>query len=75
MGETCGFSNMLGNMGDHSKMNVIFEADDSRDLWIWHTFFGILGSSSDINVLNQSNVFNGVLAGRASKVHYVINRI
>ncbi|XP_058758410.1 uncharacterized protein LOC131631656 [Vicia villosa] len=40
-------------------------------------FLGMLGfidcSNNDINVLNQSSVFNGILEGRASSVQYTIN--
>ncbi|CAK8578517.1 unnamed protein product [Lathyrus sativus] len=52
----------------------MLEAVASQDLWIWHAFFGVAGSNNDINVLNQSNVFNDVLQGRAPDVHYTINR-
>ncbi|XP_058754741.1 uncharacterized protein LOC131627906 [Vicia villosa] len=34
---------------------------------------GFSGSNNDINVLNESNVFNNVLQGRAPEVHYTIN--
>ncbi|XP_058741338.1 uncharacterized protein LOC131613706 [Vicia villosa] len=61
--------------GDHGKPTVMLEAVASQDLWIWHAFFGVAGSNNDINVLNQSNVFNNVLQGRAPQVHYTINRI
>ncbi|CAK8562180.1 unnamed protein product [Lathyrus sativus] len=60
--------------GDHGKPTVMLEAVASQDLWIWHAFFGVAGSNNDINVLNQSNVFNDVLQGRAPEVHYTINR-
>nr|XP_043629858.1 uncharacterized protein LOC122601154 [Erigeron canadensis] len=29
------------------------EAVASQDLWIWHSFIGLLGSNNDINLLNQ----------------------
>jgi len=60
--------------GDHDKPTVILEAIASRNLWIWHAFFGVAGSNNDINVLNQSDVFNDVLQGRAPEVRYSINR-
>ncbi|XP_050891427.1 uncharacterized protein LOC127096941 [Lathyrus oleraceus] len=34
---------------------------------------GFPGSNNDINVLNQSNVFNDILEGRAPNVQYTIN--
>jgi hypothetical protein len=60
--------------GDHRKPIVMLEAVASQDLWIWHAFFGVAGSNNDINVLNQSNVFNDVMHGRAPEVHYTVNR-
>lgn len=51
---------------DHGKPTVMFEAVTSQNLWIWHAFLGETGSNNDINVLNQSSVFNDVLQGRAS---------
>lgn len=37
---------------------IMLEAVASQDLWIWHAFFGVAGSNNDINVLNQSPLFN-----------------
>ncbi|PNX56583.1 ribosomal protein, partial [Trifolium pratense] len=51
--------------GDHGKPTVMLEVVASQDLWIWHAFFGVAGSNNDINVLNQSHVFNDVLQGQA----------
>ncbi|XP_073355329.1 uncharacterized protein [Aegilops tauschii subsp. strangulata] len=36
---------------------VILEAAASQDLWIWHSFFGMAGSQSDICVLQRFPVF------------------
>ncbi|XP_023873079.2 uncharacterized protein LOC111985658 [Quercus suber] len=44
----------------------------SYDLWIWHAFFGFHGSNNDINVLEQSHVFNELAEGRTLAVHYSI---
>ncbi|KAI3809946.1 hypothetical protein L1987_19550 [Smallanthus sonchifolius] len=35
----------------------------SQDLWFWHAFFGVAGSNNDINVLNQSPLFNTLVNG------------
>ncbi|CAL5195544.1 unnamed protein product [Lathyrus oleraceus] len=59
--------------GDHGKPTIMLGAVASQNLWIWHAFFGIAGSNNDINVLNQSNVFNDILEGRAPNVQYTIN--
>lgn len=54
--------------GDHGKPTIMLEAVASQDLWIWNAFFGVAGSNNNINVLNQSDVFNDVLEGQAPKV-------
>ncbi|XP_058742373.1 uncharacterized protein LOC131614851 [Vicia villosa] len=72
MGESRGFPGQFCR-GDHGKPTIMLEAVASQDLWIWHAFFGIAGSNNDINVLNQSNVFNDILEGRAATVQYTIN--
>ena len=45
----------------------------SYDLWIWHAFFGLLGSHNDINVLERSSVFSELAEGCAPPVNYSIN--
>ncbi|XP_058742343.1 uncharacterized protein LOC131614811 [Vicia villosa] len=65
MGESRGFPGMLGSI--------------DRMHWEWKNcpvaWKGQFcqGSNNDINVLNQSNVFNDILEGRAATVHYTIN--
>jgi len=59
--------------GDQKVPTLILEAVASRDLWIWHAFFGVAGSNNDINVLNQSTVFINELKGQAPRVQYMVN--
>ncbi|XP_066341234.1 uncharacterized protein [Miscanthus floridulus] len=59
--------------GDQKVPTLILEAVASRDLWIWHAFFGVVGSNNDINVLNQSTVFINELKGQAPRVQYMVN--
>jgi hypothetical protein len=59
--------------GDHGKPTIMLEAVASQDLWIWHAFFGVASSNNDINVLNQSNVFNDILEGQTPTVQYIVN--
>ncbi|XP_021756217.1 uncharacterized protein LOC110721390 [Chenopodium quinoa] len=51
--------------GRNKKETLILEAVADQDLWIWNSFFGILGSCNDLNVLYRSPVFDEVLHGRA----------
>ncbi|XP_071709184.1 uncharacterized protein [Rutidosis leptorrhynchoides] len=59
--------------GDHEGPTIMLEAVASYDMWIWHAFFGPTGSNNDINVLNESNLFEDLLDGRAPEVRYTIN--
>ncbi|XP_042472546.1 uncharacterized protein LOC122055244 [Zingiber officinale] len=59
--------------GDHGVPTIVLEVVASSDLWIWHAFFGIAGSRNDINVLNESTLFNDVLQGNAPEVNFTIN--
>ena len=59
--------------GDKAKPTMIFEAVASRDLRIWHAFFGTAGSDNDINVLNKSPLFINAIKGEAPRVNYNVN--
>jgi hypothetical protein len=59
--------------GDHGHPTIMLEAVASQDLWIWHAFFGVAGSNNDINVLNQSPVFNQILEGNAPECVFQVN--
>ncbi|XP_071727102.1 uncharacterized protein [Rutidosis leptorrhynchoides] len=60
-------------MGDHEGPTIMLEAVASYDMWIWHAFFGPADSNNDINVLNESDLFEDLLDGRAPEVRYTIN--
>jgi hypothetical protein len=36
-------------------MSIILEAIADQSLWIWHAFFGTVGSNNDINVLQKKS--------------------
>jgi hypothetical protein len=52
---------------------VVLEAVADYDLWIWHSFFGMVGSHNDINVLQQSPVFSRLVEEHAPPCNYEIN--
>ena len=52
---------------------MILELVASRDLHIWHAFFGITGFYNDINVLNKSPLFIDAIKGEAPRVNYNVN--
>jgi hypothetical protein len=42
---------------------VILEIVADKDMWIWHTFFGMAESHNNINVLQCSDVFFWLVEG------------
>lgn len=59
--------------GHVDKPTIILEAVASKDLWIWHAFFGMPGSHNDINVLHRSPLFANLAEGTAPQVNYTVN--
>ncbi|KAF6170224.1 hypothetical protein GIB67_038757, partial [Kingdonia uniflora] len=54
---------------------VILEAITSQDIWIWHVFFGVPCSNSDVNVLHQGWLFNNLSNGVVSPCNYNIGTV
>nr|GFA60093.1 protein ALP1-like [Tanacetum cinerariifolium] len=46
-----------------------------QDLWIWHAFYGIAGANNDINVLDNSLLFDDLLDDLAPAVSYLVNGV
>ena len=59
--------------GDHKVPTIMIECAASQDLWIWHSFFGPAGSNNDVNVLNQSPLFQNVRNGSAPDTSFSLN--
>ncbi|XP_008223137.1 PREDICTED: uncharacterized protein LOC103322956 [Prunus mume] len=57
------------------QKSIILEAVAGFDTWVWHAFFGVVGSQNDLNVLDQSPVFNDVLRDEGPTITYQINNI
>uniref|UniRef100_A0A0D3AMN4 Uncharacterized protein n=1 Tax=Brassica oleracea var. oleracea TaxID=109376 RepID=A0A0D3AMN4_BRAOL len=55
------------------KPTIVLEAVASYDLWIWHAFFGPPCTLNDINVLDRSPAFDGIINGEAPQVTYYVN--
>ena len=60
--------------GDKGTTTVLLEAVASHDLWIWHEFFGCLGTLNDINVLDRSLVFDDVEQENTPRVNFFVNQ-
>ncbi|CAM8903349.1 unnamed protein product [Rhodiola kirilowii] len=52
---------------------IILEAVASFDTWIWHSFIGVPGAQNDVNVLQQSDIFDPLLVGIYPQVTYKVN--
>nr|GEW68749.1 putative nuclease HARBI1 isoform X2 [Tanacetum cinerariifolium] len=50
---------------------IMLEAVASQDLWILHAFYGIAGVNNDINVFDNSSLFDDLLDDLAHVVSYV----
>ena len=60
-------------VGKEKEPAIILEAIASYDTWIWHAFFGLPGTLNDINVLDQSPVFQRIQDGTIPHVKYTVN--
>ncbi|GJU65941.1 ALP1-like protein isoform X1 [Tanacetum coccineum] len=54
---------------------IMLEAVASQDLWIWHAFFGIACANNDINVLDNSSLFDNLLDDIAPIAPFVVNGV
>jgi hypothetical protein len=55
--------------GHTHEPTIILEAVASKDLWIWHDFFGLPESLDDINIFHRSHLFAKlVVKGRLQKL-------
>nr|GEX36979.1 hypothetical protein [Tanacetum cinerariifolium] len=61
--------------GDKKYPTIMLEAVASQDLWIWHAFYGIAGANNDINVLDNSPLFDDLFDDLAPVVPYVVNGV
>jgi hypothetical protein len=60
-------------MGKEIEPTLILEAVASYDLWIQHSFFGLPGALNDINVLDQSPIFQKIQDGNGININYKVN--
>ncbi|GJX26529.1 ALP1-like protein isoform X1 [Tanacetum coccineum] len=53
----------------------MLEVVASQDLWIWHVFFEMAGANNDINVLDNSPLFDDLLNDTAPVLPYEVNGV
>nr|GEW06418.1 hypothetical protein [Tanacetum cinerariifolium] len=61
--------------GSKKHPTIMLEAVASQDLWIWHAFFGVAGANNDINVLDNSPLFDDLLNDTTPVLSYVANGV
>jgi hypothetical protein len=59
--------------GDIKYPTIILADIVSHDRWICHTFFRVVGSNNDTNVLNQSPLFVDIIRGYTPEVFFIVN--
>ncbi|KAM3328620.1 hypothetical protein ACQJBY_026015 [Aegilops geniculata] len=58
--------------GKSHDPTIVLEAVASQDLWIWHAYFGLLGTLNDTNVLQRSPLFARLASGDAPTCNYKV---
>jgi hypothetical protein len=71
--KNCPVAEHVQYSGKEEKPTIILEAVATHNLWIWHTFFGLLGRLNDITVINRSPIFRKAQDGLAVFFHYQVN--
>ena len=51
-----------GNKSDDKS--IILEVVVDQSLWIWHAYFGMLGSNNDLNILDMSLNIRDIISAR-----------
>ncbi|CAH1418492.1 unnamed protein product [Lactuca virosa] len=59
--------------GDHGYPTVILKVVASQDMWIWHAFFGSVGSLNGINVLNMYSLLDDMYNGTAPDSYFQVD--
>ncbi|KAM1646798.1 hypothetical protein ACFXTN_007772 [Malus domestica] len=62
-----------GFSGRSRKPTIVLEAIALYDTWIWHAFFGVLGSQNDITIFGRSPLFNNLTEVKSPQLDYYIN--
>ncbi|GKC83785.1 ALP1-like protein isoform X1 [Tanacetum coccineum] len=68
-----GMDNTVGGIKKYPT--IMLEVVASHDLWIWHAFFRVTGANNDINVLDNSPLFDNLLNDKAHVALYVVNGV
>ncbi|GJU02518.1 ALP1-like protein [Tanacetum coccineum] len=61
--------------GDKKFLTIMLEVVASQDLLIWHAFFGIAGANNDINVFDNSSLFDDLVEDITPAAPFVVNEV
>ena len=59
--------------GKENFSTIGLEAIADCRLYFWHAYFGVPGSQNDINVIDQSDLFQNLTEGQAPQVKFIVN--
>nr|GEV28860.1 hypothetical protein [Tanacetum cinerariifolium] len=59
--------------GDKKYLTIMLKVVASHDLWIWHAIYEVPGANNDINVLDNSPLFDDLLDDKALVAPFVFN--
>jgi hypothetical protein len=59
--------------GKEKEPTIILEAVMLYELWIWHALFSLPGALNNINILQQSPVFDKIQEGKVPEVNFTVN--
>ncbi|XP_073125562.1 uncharacterized protein [Henckelia pumila] len=59
--------------GHQKEPSITLQAVASKELWIWHAYFGVSGCNNDINILKRSKLFLNLAKGEAPPVQFEVN--
>nr|GEX65876.1 hypothetical protein [Tanacetum cinerariifolium] len=59
-------------IGDKKYPTIMLKVVASHDMWIWHAFFGAAGANNDINVLDNSLLFDDLIDDKSSIALFVV---
>lgn len=60
-------------IGKGKQPTLVLEIVASKDLWIWHAFFGLPGSLNDINILDRSPICSWIIEDNAPSTAFEVN--
>ena len=59
--------------GKEKSPTIVLQAVADSTCRIWHHYFGMPGSSNDINVLERSHILHSAMNGESPRVQYSVN--